>query len=106
MIFMLHLRERTLMRNLLKAVALAAVVLGVPSAGQAEILAECKIRCTSSTATPSFLVVTVDTSLPECCQGYEWYCPPGYTGWPFTWNGERCSSYSFSRPPAVNDDRG
>jgi hypothetical protein len=79
------------MRKLLRAVVICVLTWSATSTGGAETLGDCLIRCTSSSSTPAFVVVTVyNVSESECCEGYDFYCPPGYTGSQFAWNGSRC----------------
>lgn len=81
------------MRNLLRVAVICVLTWSATSTGGADPFADCQVRCTSSSSTPSFVVVTVyNVSETECCEGYAFYCPPGYTGWPFAWNGSRCPS--------------
>lgn len=79
------------MRNLLRAAFICILVWSVTSVGGADTLGTCRVRCTSEISTPGFLSVTVQyVSEGECCGSSDFFCPPGYTGWPYSWNGARC----------------
>ena len=77
------------MRNLSRALALAAALILTVLTGQASAatIRDCFVKCEGAIASS----YTIGMTYADCCLGYgPYYCPAGSTPIPMSWNHMRC----------------